>query len=197
MGKNNKTDNFLKAIKKYSELERQQIEKDIATAKESAFAKAEKKGKRDADSFVAKEKAVSLAAVTREYAEKQAQAQSKVYKTRENITNDVFSKAKAKLVEYTATNEYKNLLIALAKEIAEIFGDNDAIVSVKNDDMKYADEIKALYKGQIQVVTDSEIEIGGIKGNCEKINIVADNTLDSKLMNQMEWFSENSQLKVV
>ena len=62
--------------------------------------------------------------------------------------------------------------------------------------MKFADEIKSVFSGNVDVKADNMIKIGGIIGNCKDKNIVADNTLDSKLDNQKEWFTENSQLKV-
>ena len=44
---------------------------------------------------------------------------------------------------------------------------------------------------------DDSILIGGIKGFCEEMSVIADDTLDTKLSNQLQWFAENSNLKVV
>ena len=56
--------------------------------------------------------------------------------------------------------------------------------------------------GKLQAMSDAEfadksIKIGGIKGFCKAMNIVADETLDSKLYAQKEWFIENSGLSVL
>lgn len=200
MGKANnktKTDNFLKAIKKYSELEREQIEKDFATLKEEEVVKAEKKGEKAAKEYVTKQYSVSKSAVTGEYAAKNLDAQNNLYKRREEITESVFSKAKEKLSDFTTTDEYKQLLLKYAKEIAEIFNDNACVICLKNSDLKYADEIKAVFAGEVSVEEDETITIGGIKGNCKALKILADNTLDSKLEQQKPWFTENSNLKVM
>ncbi len=193
----NKTDNFLKAIKKYSALEREQIEKDIAEIKEEEIKKAEAKGKKDAESYISKQYALNKSAVTRQYSAKNLQSQGIIYKKREEITANVFKKAKDKLIEFTSTQQYKDLLLSYAKEIADIFKNNSCIVYLKNDDLKYADEIKSVFSGEVDVKADNMIKIGGVIGNCKALNIVADNTLDSKLDNQKEWFTENSQLKVL
>lgn len=191
-----KTDNFLTAIKKYSALEREQIQKDIAEIKEEEIKKAQAKGKREAESYISKQYSINKAAVTSRYSVKNLESQGKLYKKREEITSNVFNKAKDKLIAFTSTPQYKDLLLGYAKEIAEIFDDNSCIVYLKNDDMKFADEIKSVFSGNVDVKADNMIKIGGIIGNCKVINIVADNTLDSKLDNQKEWFTENSQLKV-
>lgn len=192
-----KTDNFLKAIKKYSALEREQIEKDIAEIKEEEIKKAEAKGRKDAESYISKQYALNKSTVTRQYSAKNLQSQGIIYKKREEITANVFKKAKDRLIEFTSTQQYKDLLLSYAKEIADIFKDNSCIVYLKNDDLKYADEIKSVFSGEVDVKADNMIKIGGVIGNCKALNIVADNTLDSKLDNQKEWFTENSQLKVL
>ena len=53
------------------------------------------------------------------------------------------------------------------------------------------------FAGSTEVVADKSIKIGGIKGFCKAMNIVADETLDSKLYAQKEWFIENSGLSVL
>ena len=63
--------------------------------------------------------------------------------------------------------------------------------------MKNSDKIKAVFAGSTEVVADNSIKIGGIKGFCKAMNIVADETLDSKLYAQKEWFIENSGLSVL
>ncbi len=192
-----KTNNFLTAIKKYSALEREQIQKDIAEIKEEEIKKAEAKAEKDVESYISKQYSLNKAAVTSQYSVKNLESQRRIYKMREEITSTVFKKAKDRLIEFTYTSDYKNLLLGYGKEIADVFKDNSCIVYLKNDDLKYADEIKSAFKGKVTVKADNMIKIGGIIANCMALNMVADNTLDSKLNNQKEWFIENSQLKVL
>jgi vacuolar-type H+-ATPase subunit E/Vma4 len=193
----NKTDNFLKAIKKYSDLERKQIESDIAQIKEAEIKKAEAMGKRDAKAYVTKQYSITNANVTRTYSVKHLESQGKIYKKRDELTSSIFAKAESKLQKFTTTSEYKDLLLKYAKEIAEIFKENSCVIYLKNDDMKYADDIKSAFDGDVTFEVDNDIKIGGMIGNCKALKIVADNTLDSKLENQKKWFTENSMLKVI
>ena len=197
MGKNNKTDNFLKAINKYSKLERQQIQNDIETVRDEELKKAEANGKKMARDFIAKEYSAVKTAVTGQYAVKNLEAQGKVYKKREEITNSVFEKAFKKLKDFTSTPQYKDLLIKSAKEIADIFKENSCVIFISENDNKFAQDIKAQFSGEVTVENDVAIKIGGIKGFCKDLKIVADNTLDSKLNSQKDWFTENSGLKVM
>ena len=197
MEKNNKTDNFLKAINKYSKLERQQIQNDIETVREEELKKAEANGKKMAREYITKEYSAVKTAVTGQYAVKNLEAQGKVYQKREEITNSVFEKAFKKLKDFTSTPQYKDLLIKSAKEIADIFKENSCVIFISENDNKFAQDIKAQFNGEVTVENDVAIKIGGIKGFCKDLKIVADNTLDSKLNSQKDWFTENSGLKVM
>ena len=197
MGKNNKTDNFLKAINKYSKLERQQIQNDIETVRDEELKKAEANGKKMAREYITKEYSAVKTAVTGQYAVKNLEAQGKVYQKREEITNSVFEKAFKKLKDFTSTPRYKDLLIKSAKEIADIFKENSCVIFISENDNKFAQDIKAQFSGEVTVENDVAIKIGGIKGFCKDLKIVADNTLDSKLNSQKDWFTENSGLKVM
>lgn len=197
MEKNNKTDNFLKAINKYSKLERQQIQNDIETVREEELKKAEANGKKMAREYITKEYSAVKTAVTGQYAVKNLEAQGKVYQKREEITNSVFEKAFKKLKDFTSTPQYKDLLIKSAKEIADIFKENSCVIFISENDNKFAQDIKAQFSGEVTVENDVAIKIGGIKGFCKDLKIVADNTLDSKLNSQKDWFTENSGLKVM
>ena len=89
------------------------------------------------------------------------------------------------------------MLIKSAKEIADIFKENSCVIFISEIDNKFAQDIKAQFSGEVTVENDVAIKIGGIKGFCKDLKIVADNTLDSKLNSQKDWFTENSGLKVM
>ena len=89
------------------------------------------------------------------------------------------------------------MLIKSAKEIADIFKENSCVIFISENDNKFAQDIKAQFSGEVTVENDVAIKIGGIKGFCKDLKIVADNTLDSKLNSQKDWFTENSGLKVM
>ena len=177
----NKTDNFLKAIKKYADEQRSAMQTEVAQLKEEKLKEATEKGRHDSEKYI-KDK---------------LEESRKLFLERAEMTESVFKKAEEKLVEYTKTSDYSNSLVKSAKEVAKLFADNDCVVYVNERDMKNSDKIKAVFAGSTEVVADKSIKIGGIKGFCKAMNIVADETLDSKLYAQKEWFIENSGLSVL
>lgn len=107
------------------------------------------------------------------------------------MTKSVFKRLKKSLLNTQNIRLLKQPCKS-AKEVAKLFADNDCVVYVNERDMKNSDKIKAVFAGSTEVVADKSIKIGGIKGFCKAMNIVADETLDSKLYAQKEWFIENS-----
>ena len=154
----NKTDNFLKAIKKYADEQRSAMQTEVAQLKEEKLKEATEKGRHDSEKYIKDKLEESRNRQTGILAKKIQEGQKKLFLERAEMTESVFKKAEEKLVEYTKTSDYSNSLVKSAKEVAKLFAD---------------------------------------KGFCKAMNIVADETLDSKLYAQKEWFIENSGLSVL
>ena len=190
-----KTDSFLEAIKKHA-LEKQELMRnEISEMKAAAIKNAEKKAKSDSDKLIREKLEEQRNEQRSIIAKKSQQAQKELFIKRLEMTDTVFEKAKAKLIEFTNTLEYNEKLINSAKEISELFGDESCTIYINEKDMDKADSIKAIFINA-EITTDNSIVIGGIKGFCPAMNIVADETIDTKLYAQKDWFIENSGLKV-
>ncbi len=196
MNENNKAGNFLDAIKKYSENERQTAIAELEAKKAKKLKKAERLASADAERAIKKKLSEEKSKITSEYAVKNLEAQGELFKKRDVMVKEIFERAQEKLTKFTLTDDYGSKLIADAKEIADTFGDNDCVIYLNKKDMKYADEIKLLFNSSAEIKEDIKIRIGGVRGFCERLNLVADNTLDSKLEAQKEWFVENADLRI-
>lgn len=197
MAKKNKTGNFLKEIQKQSEIQRNQLLNEISEAKKDAVSKAEAQFEVEAEKYVARQLSIAETNIKSEYAVKTLNAQGELFKLRDEMTKKVFEKAKEKLIAFSKSPEYKEYLLKLAKEIANTFENKNCVIRLKKDDVIYKEEIKALFSGDVEFKEDNSIIIGGIKGYCKEISIVADNTLDSKLDEQKSKFVEEANLKIV
>ena len=113
------------------------------------------------------------------------------------MTEEIFTLAAEKLSDYTKTDAYFSKLKNSAKEIAELFEGKDCVLYVNERDLGAAEELKAEFSGDTEVKADKTIKIGGVKGYCKALGIIADETLDTKLEAQREWFVENATLSVL
>ncbi len=196
MTQDNKTSSFLKAINKYAQQQSDAILKEAEEFKKQEIEKATKEAITDAYTLIQKNISVEKSKIVSEYAKREQKSRSELFIRRMQIVEEVFEKAKDKLISFTKTDKYNDYIRKSATEIAELFCDKNCIVYVKNDDTDKAQLIKDIIEN-CTVECDNNILIGGIRCYCEELSMIADDTLDSKLLNQRQWFSENSDLKVV
>ena len=193
----NKTDNFLKAIKKYAKAQKKSMRYEVNQLKTERLKEADEKGKMDKDALIREKLNEKRNKMTAQLAKKTQEGQKKLYIERSAMTEEVFKLAADKLVAFTQTDKYRSMLIDGAKEIADLFGDEDCVIYVKESDMSFDSQIRELFGGNAEVRADNTIVIGGVKGFCKSMGIIADETLDSKLDEQRGWFVENADLSVL
>lgn len=193
----NKTDNFLKAIKKYANAQKQAMQGEVKQLKTERLKEAEEKAKHDSDLLVKEKLAEERNRQTAMLAAKTQEGQKQLYIERSAMTEEVFRLAAERLCEYTHTDEYSKKLSDSAKEMSALFGDAPCVVYLKESELDKADSLKPLFGGDVTFEADKTIKIGGIKGYCESMGLIADETLDSKLDAQRDWFYENSALSVL
>ena len=197
MEKTAKTDNFLKAIKKYADNQRNTILSEVDNFKKEKIAEAKKKAEYDSEKLIKDKLEAKKNEQTSKIAKLMQEGQRKLFLERAEMTESVFKKAEEKLIEFTKTTKYSELLNNYAKNISALFDGKSCVIYINERDMAFADQIKTLFGGKAELCADKTIKIGGLKGDCEALSIVADETLDSKLNAQREWFFENSGLSVL
>ncbi len=193
----NKTDNFLKAIKKYAGAQKKAMEGEVKQLKSERLKEAEEKAKRDSEALKKQKLNEVHNSQTAKLATKTQEGQKQRYIARAQMTEEVFKLASDKLKAYAQTAEYRAKLNDSAKAVAELFGGKDCIIYVNERDIAEAEQFKSLFSAGSEVKADKTIQIGGVKAYCESMGIIADETLDSKLDLQREWFVENAELSVL
>ena len=193
----NKTDNFLKAIKKYAGAQKKAMEGEVKQLKSERLKEAEEKAKRDSEALKKQKLNEVHNSLTAKLATKTQEGQKQLYIARAQMTEEVFKLASDKLKAYAQTAEYRAKLNDSAKAVAELFGGKDCIIYVNERDIAEAEQFKSLFSAGSEVKADKTIQIGGVKAYCESMGIIADETLDSKLDLQREWFVENAELSVL
>lgn len=199
------SENFLKAIEKYAEEQRNKIRFESESFKKQELEKAEAEGIREAYTLIQREMAAIRTEISSQLSRDEMASRQKIFEKRNKMTETVFEKVTKKLTEFTKTENYEKLLLESVKKIAQALKADDVIFFVKESDLKFAEKIKAAYISERPNLTDAslcevksskEIKIGGITGRSANLGLIADETLDTKLDGQREWFYQNSGLRV-
>ena len=192
----NKTDNFLKAIEKYAAEQRSKIESEAEEFKTKELNKAEEDGLKEAYVLLQKKMLSINTGIARELSKAENASRKSTFAKRQEIEDKVFERAKGKLLEYAGTDKYIQKLLESAKTVSEKLTADDVILYVCEKDLKLKDKIISAFGRNCTVQSSSEIQIGGIMGISRTVGLLADETLDTKLQNQREWFCENSGLTI-
>ena len=104
------------------------------------------------------------------------------------MLNEMFEVCTKELIQYTKTSEYVEKIKEYAKAISKVLGSTDTKLFIKHEDLKYSDLIKESFGRNCEIYSDENIQIGGIRGYSEKLGMMSDETLDSSLEKQRDWF---------
>ena len=192
-----KTDNFLKAIEKYAEAQRTKIQSEAEDFKEKELNKAEEEGLREAYVLIQKEMTDIRMRAAAEFSKAENASRKRNFMRRREIEIEVFDEVRKKLFQYMETEDYSKFLEKSAKLICDRLDSDDIIIKVKNDDIKYKDNILKIFNGKkCEIQTTDDIAVGGMTGQSRSLGLLIDETLDTRLEEQHEWFCETSGLRV-
>ncbi|MBR2589787.1 MAG: hypothetical protein IKE65_02565 [Clostridia bacterium] len=189
-----KTKSFLKAINKAAMQKCNDIAKQIEETTKAEMARAEDEASRDGHMKIDMAKSKIEAETKLQVAAFETQKKKEIYAKRKAYQEQVFSAAATELKDFTKTEQYKLYIEKCLQNISDKVGAN-LTFSVAENDTICADAIRARYP-DATVLTQAEIGIGGYTLKDEENGILIDDTLDSKLAEQTDWFLLHSGLKV-
>lgn len=193
---NKKTDAFLSAIKSLAAEECKKIDDETDKIRverlKTLQQEAEKRYKAYKDYEIARIKAD----LNREISAYEDSARKKTTDIRNELCGKVFSQASEAIMKFTSSKEYKDMLLSSAEKIAQEFVDEDIEIYLSERDMGFSDEIKKIFSNGCKIIKSDEIKLGGIKALSTATNCLADDTLDTRLANQKDWFLEKSGLSI-
>ena len=191
-----KTDNFLKAIEKYAEEQRTKLQTEARSHREQELNKAEDEGLREAYVMIQKKMADVKTEISSELSRAENASRKKIFLRRNEIEESVFKDVEKKLASFTESSDYEKMLCNSAKSIASALAAEDVTLYLRSSDMKYKSAVVKAFGKKCDVQQSDEIALGGIIGQSRELGLLCDETLDSRLQQQHEWFCENSGLKV-
>lgn len=108
----------------------------------------------------------------------------------------MFQKAQDKLLNFAKTQDYIKLLKNYAGAVSKILKKSGTVLYICKRDEVFIDVIREAYGKICKVEVSDSIKIGGILAVNKVMSLVVDETLDSKLEEQRNWFEENSKLNI-
>lgn len=188
---------FFDAITKDAEERHEEMTRKTRETVESGLEKAKTKAHSQAQAKIERERMLKDQEFNRTVANERTQQRARLTDKRGAITDEVFGDAREKLVAFTESDGYADFLKKSAAGFAAVFPQGDVIVYVRPGDMRFADDIKNAFGRDCKVESSDEITIGGCRAGVAGGSTVADDTLDTRLEAQREWFLENSGMSVI
>lgn len=188
---------FFDAITKDAEERHEEMTRKTRETVESGLEKAKTKAHSQAQAKIERERMLKEQEFNRTVANERTQQRARLTDKRGAITDEVFGDAREKLVAFTESDGYADFLKKSAAGFAAVFPQGDVIVYVRPGDMRFADDIKNAFGRDCKVESSDEITIGGCRAGVAGGSTVADDTLDTRLEAQREWFLEISGMSVI
>lgn len=187
-----KTSIILESINRRAKEESARIRQETDSYVAQELEKARKRAHEDLKAFKKNEIDRLNEEANTGFSELEAKETKKLLDRRSEITNDIFDKAKERLILFTESADYVDFLKRSIDEIKSTLGE-DTVIILKPDDKKYEAELSGLCNG---IRYNPTIEIGGCKAENVKNHMVADDTLDTRLEAEKSNFYKTSGLSV-
>ena len=189
-----KTKRFLKAINKAAMQKCSDIAKQIEDTTNEEMKRAEDEARKEGHLKIDAAKAKIEAQAKLKVALYENEKKKEIYSKRYAYQKEVFARAKAQLQAFAAGDEYAALVEKRLSGLSDKVGKN-LTFKIRPDDTVAKNAIQKAYPSAA-IEADETIEIGAFKVIDRDKRIILDETLDSGLENQLDWFLLHSNLKV-
>ncbi len=189
-----KVNKFVQAILQYAQEQRSKIHLEADALKAERLQKAEQEVLTDAYRLIQNENAAVRYEIVREISRRDLASRKEMIFHRQKIADDIFISAKEKLKEFVSTPEYEQYMIKMIGDMALIMSPQDTIYYISQRDEHFLKSLVTACPAGSRVEISENIDIGGIRGVDTKNKQIIDNTLDTKLEQQREWFATTSGL---
>lgn len=187
-----KLKSFEDAIMQQAKKQCDAIDKQLEDYKQTELTSYEDDVLEDAYNIIQSEVSEIRAASTTEISQKTLEYKRALFAKRDEYSAKIFDAAKEKLLNFTKTPDYKAFLLSIVKNFSETATDGGVVITVKPEDEAFSAEIKQAYGADCTIETSKKIAIGGAILRNPANGLIYDETLDSKLFDQREWFHNNS-----
>lgn len=191
---NDKIELFRKEIIEKASAERDMIMMEAEDVKREELDRAQNRQLEELYQKVQKEKEEIDRQTAQIVAAKRRGLKHELYACREELVGKLMEKVRGRLADFAATKDYQHFLEEKVKQMAQQTPpDENAVLELRSCDMKYGEALSRLYGGCQVRQNDREIKLGGVRIVNSGRNFAVDETLDTALAQQREWFYDHSQ----
>lgn len=187
---NKRVQTFLDAITKEAKEQHNSILAEMESVNQAELAAAQQKAAQMAEQTQRTILSVARQNQNQRLAAEMAQQRVSLAQQRQKILEDTFLQAKKKLQEFTQAANYPAFLRQQAEKLCTMLSANDVILFVRAQDQSLLQQLAC------EVRTDDQILIGGCRAQSEEKQVILDDTLDSRLEQQRDWFLQHAKLSV-
>ncbi|WP_099204840.1 V-type ATP synthase subunit E [Scatolibacter rhodanostii] len=188
---------FQEAIFDYAKLQSEQILQELQQKQQEELKCAKETIQQEMSLYIQHRLEKVNSEMSREIAHREQDVKQDILKQRREITNQVFEDAKKRLLDFTQTEEYLPFLLKQVESIKELYAVDDAVFVIKQADERYQEDLQKAFGRPCQFQTDAAIQIGGLQVKSTKLGKMVDQSLDSLLCDQHDWFALYSDLSVI
>lgn len=128
--------------------------------------------------------------------QEEIKAKGEVLKHRERLVNELFENVVEKINTFTSSEQYVKFLIKSANEAIEDTQNGDITILIRQEDMKYKDDILNSVVANCTIEVDTGIKHGGVSILIKGGKVLIDRTLDSAIDEQRKRFVFESGLGI-
>ncbi len=179
---NEKLDLFQQIILDDAARERQQLLDQVEQARSERLSAAEAELKKETEARVQAE-ASAISGEMGQRISKQLLLDKRIIATRrEEMSHEVFSAVRERLLSFTQTEDYLPHLKFLYKKAFEALGNPyDGVIYLRPEDMQYAKELSSVLPGRHVTFQAGSFTLGGLIVDCHSKLLRADQSYDTAL----------------
>ena len=187
---------FTQAILREAAERRQQLEQDTDGYIKTEMSRAEDEILLESYHLIQNKIAYIRSDIGREQSQRQLSEKRAFFMARERIVAEVFEAAQERLIQFTETPDYPRFLAETLKKCAAALGGGALTVYLAERDLAHA-ELLCAAAPTITLVPDPTITLGGLRVKKNGTPTMIDESLDTKLRAEREWFSGHSGLTLL
>lgn len=184
---------FKEEINRVSNIEVTQIEEEIAKIKEKSIEMLDAEAKKEAEILREQEQKELMSDHAIALSKTHEETNRKLMAKRKELNAAIFTEARIVLEAFANSQGYKDYLMKKASELST-YTFPYVVFCIRKKDEIYANDLKKVYGKECECRIDETITLGGFRAECEETGVDIDETFDSSIEEQKDWFYTNSGL---